>query len=100
VRKLLEEALIEAMDFLFHLTDAPGTRIVRDGPQGSEGAIFIIRDPDLIEKFNAFYYELLDAEAEEGAVIFASNDAPSVALTDDDTFDSLPTCSRGGSIEN
>jgi hypothetical protein len=98
MRKLLEEALIEAMDFLFRLTDAPGTRIVRDGPQGPEGAIFIVRDPDLIEKFNAFYYELLDAEAEEGAVIFSSKDAP--LTDDDDTFDSLPTCSRGGSIEN
>lgn len=95
MRRLLEDALIEAMDFLFHLTDAPGTRIVRDGPRGTEGAIFIIRDPDLIEKFNAFYYELLDAEAEEGAVIFSTGEAPSLA--DDDT---LPTCSRGGSIEN
>jgi hypothetical protein len=94
MRKLLEEALIEAMDFFFHLTDASGTRIVRDGPRGTEGAIFIIRDPELIEKFNAFYYELLDVEAEKSTVIFASNDAP---LTDDDT---LPTCSRGGSVEN
>lgn len=58
------EAVFEAASFLYSLSDAPGTRIT-----SLDGAIFILRDPDHIERFEKLYFELLDKKTEKASLL-------------------------------
>ena len=79
---LLLAAMNEAIELLFTVSDAPGTRITRETPNGEAiAAVFVLRDPEHVAAFTKLYHELLDAEVEEEPVF-------------------LPTCRGDDTVEN
>jgi len=79
---LLLAAMNEAIELLFTVSDASGTRITRETPNGEAiAAVFVLRDPEHVAAFTKLYHELLDAEVEEEPVF-------------------LPTCRGDDTLEN
>jgi hypothetical protein len=80
--ELLLAAMNEAIELLFTVSDAPGTRITRETSDGEAiAAVFVLRDPDHVAAFTKLYHELLDAESEQAPVF-------------------LPTCRVDDTVEN